>query len=67
MSYIIEIIFGKDEVLKYQQGIPLTTYEKLINKKSYEFDTLPERNAFYQGLSEGNGWTEFMIIRESEK
>jgi len=64
MGYTVEIIFGKEEVLKYQQGIPLSDYENLINKKKYEFDTLAERNAFYKGLGETVGWTEFEVIKE---
>ncbi len=64
MSFIVEIIFGKEQVIKFRQGESLSDYEKLIHKKSYEFETLSERNNFYKGLSESNGWTEFEIINE---
>ena len=64
MSYIVEIIFGKEQVIKYSQGESLSDYENLIHKKMYEFETLLERNNFYKGLSESNGWTEFEIINE---
>lgn len=66
MSFIAEIIFGKEQVIKYSQGESLSDYENLIHKKKYEFETLAERNNFYKGLSEGNGWTEFEIIKESQ-
>jgi hypothetical protein len=64
MGYIVEIIFGKDEVNKYHRGEKFTDYENLIHKKRFEFETLAERNAFYKGLSESNGWVEFEIIKE---
>lgn len=64
MGYIIEIIFGKNEVKKYRRGEEFTDYENLIHKKKFEFETLAERNAFYKGLSESSGWVEFEIIKE---
>lgn len=64
MGYQVEIIFGKDEVKKYNRGETFTDYENLINRKRYEFETLNERNAFYKGLAESNGWIEFEIIKE---
>lgn len=66
MSYEVEIIFGIEQVLKYSQGESLSDYEKLIHRKQYKFDTISERNNFYKGLSEGNGWIEFEIIKESQ-
>lgn len=64
MGYIVEIVFGKEEVKKYRRGETFTGYENLINRKRFEFETLAERNAFYKGLSESNGWIEFEIIKE---
>ena len=64
MSFIVEIIFGKEQVIKYSQGESLSDYETLIHKKKYDFETISERNNFYKGLSESNGWTEFEIINE---
>ncbi len=64
MEYSVEIIFGKEQVIKYRQGESLSDYENLIHKKRYDFETLPERNAFYKGLAESNGWHEFEIIKE---
>lgn len=64
MGYIIEIIFGKNEVKKHRLGEEFTDYENLIHKKRFEFETLAERNAFYKGLSESNGWLEFEIIKQ---
>lgn len=66
MSFIVEIIFGKEQVIKYRQGESLSDYEKLIHRKQYGFDTISERNNFYKGLSEGNGWIEYEIIKESQ-
>lgn len=64
MGYIIEIIFGINEVKKHRLGEEFTDYENLIHKKRFEFETLAERNAFCKGLSESNGWVEFEIIKE---
>ena len=64
MGYHVEIIFGKEQIIKHQQGITLTDYEKLINRKQYEFETLSERNAFYKGLSEADSRLQFEIINE---
>ncbi len=66
MSYQVELIFGKEQVIKFQQGETLSDYEKLINRKHYQFETLAERNAFYKGLADSNSWTEFQIINEVE-
>ncbi len=66
MAYSVEIIFGKNEVKKYHRGETFTGYENLINRKRFSFETLAERNAFYKGLSESNGWIEFEIIKEIE-
>lgn len=64
MAYHIEIIFGKDEFKKYNRGETFTDYENLINRKRYEFETLNERNAFYKGLAESNGWIYYEIVKE---
>lgn len=64
MGYIVEIVFGKEEVKKYHRGETFTGYENLINRKRFEFETLAERNAFYNGLAESNGWIEFEVIKE---
>jgi len=66
MSYTVEIIFGKEQVIKLRQGNILSDYENLINRKRYEFETLSERNAFYKGLSEAEGWLEFEVINENQ-
>jgi hypothetical protein len=66
MPYQVEIIFGKDELKKHKQGKSFTDYENLINRKQFYFATVGERNAFYKGLSESNGWMEFEIIKEFE-
>jgi hypothetical protein len=64
MSYTVQIIFSKEQIIKYRNGLTLTDYENLVNRKNYEFETLSERNAFYKGLSEGEGWIEFEVIKE---
>jgi len=67
MKYLAEIIFGKDQVKKYNNKEALTDYEKTINLKKYTFETRAERNAFYQGIGEAMGWLEFEVIKEFEE
>jgi len=64
MGYSIEIIFGKEQIIKHRQGEAFNDFENLINRKHFEFATLAERNAFYRGLSETRRWTEFTIVKE---
>jgi len=64
MSFTVELIFGKDVIEKYWAGKDFTDYEKEINFKKYEFQTLQERNAFYKGIGETVGWSEYQIIKE---
>lgn len=66
MPFYVEILFGKEQVRKIQLDIKLTDYRNLINYKKYEFENLKERNSFYKGLEDSNGWIEFEIIKENE-
>ncbi|MBS7253013.1 hypothetical protein [Flavobacterium branchiicola] len=67
MKYLAEIIFGKDQVRKFQNNEPLNDYEKIINLKKYSFESQAERNAFYKGIGEAMGWLEFEVIKEFEE
>lgn len=67
MKYLAEIIFGKDQVIKYNNNESLTDFEKIINLKKFTFETREERNAFYKGISEAMGWLEFEVIKEFEE
>ena len=51
----ITIIFGTEAV----KGID--PVEEGLNKKTYEFETQAELNAFLKGVDEGNGWLEYEI------
>jgi hypothetical protein len=67
MKYLAEIIFGKDQVIKYNNNESLTDFEKIINLKKFTFETRLERNAFYKGIGEAMGWLEFEVIKEFEE
>jgi hypothetical protein len=67
MKYLVEIIFGKDQVRKFHNNEPLDDFEKIINLKKYNFESREERNAFYKGIGEAMGWLEFEIIKEFEE
>ena len=54
----ITIIFGTEAV----KGID--PVEEGLNKKTYEFETQAELNAFLKGVDEGNGWLEYEVQDE---
>lgn len=64
MGYIVEIIFGKEQIKKHLQNENFTDYENFFNRKKFEFETFEEKNSFYKGLFEGIGNTKFKIIKE---
>lgn len=66
MSYHTKIIFGKDEVRKYNNGEDFTDDEKIIHLKKYIFETDAERDTFYQGINEAMGWFDYEVIEEFE-
>jgi hypothetical protein len=66
MRYHTKIIFGKDQVRKYQNDEVFTDFEKSINFKQYFFETQEERSAFYKGIGEAMGWLEYEVINEFE-
>lgn len=67
MKFITEIIFGKEQIIKYRNNETFDDFEKVINIKKYIFETQLERNAFYKGLAEGIGWSEFEVVKEFEE
>ena len=67
MKYLAEIIFGKEQVIKFHNNQPLNDFEKIINLKKYNFESREERNAFYKGIGEATGWLEFEVIKEFEE
>ena len=67
MKYLAEIIFRKDQVIKFHNNQPLNDFEKIINLKKYNFESREERNAFYKGIGEAIGWLDFNVIKEFEE
>jgi hypothetical protein len=61
MKYYLEIVFGKEQILKIQNGENLSNEEQEINVKRFSFDTLEEKNAFIKGVNESIGWNECCI------
>lgn len=66
MGYCAIVLFGENEIRKFQLGQELTNFEKIINQKKYEFETFAERDAFYKGISETVGWLDCLVIKEFE-
>ena len=60
----IEILFGEQEVRKYEQGTEFTDYEKILNIKAYYFNSELEKQSFIRGLEEGIGWNNYCIMDE---
>ncbi|MFB9078404.1 hypothetical protein ACFFLS_16125 [Flavobacterium procerum] len=67
MKFITEIIFGKEQIIKYHNNQSFDDFEKVINLKKYVFETQAERDAFYKGMAEVVGWSEFEILQEFEE
>lgn len=65
MSYEIQILFGKNEIAKYQLGEELTELEKEINLKSFLFEEKNEVKVFLKGVNEGIGWTEYCVVKNA--
>ncbi|MBL0735928.1 hypothetical protein JI750_03465 [Flavobacterium sp. GN10] len=67
MRYSVEIIFGKDQIRKYNNNEAFNDFEKTVNFKKYTFETQVQRNSFYKGMSETIGWMEFEVVKEFEE
>lgn len=61
MKHRVKIIFGKEQVNKYLTGESLSAEDMTLNVKTYEFDTVEEKNAFIKGIEESIGWAECHI------
>ena len=62
MNYSLKIIFGKEEVIKYENNNLFSVDEIINNVKEFHFDTETEMKAFIQGMEATIGWTEYAII-----
>ena len=61
MNYKIRIIFGKEQVIKAYNNLPLSAEELDKTVKEYTFNTLEEKEAFIKGINEAIGWTDCCI------
>jgi len=61
MKHHVRVIFGKEQVIKFNNDESLTKDEKNVFEKEFGFDTLEEKSAFIQGLNEAIGWVDFCI------
>ncbi|OYQ45365.1 hypothetical protein [Flavobacterium aurantiibacter] len=61
MKYNLEVIFGKEQVLKFSNNEPFTKEETELNVKQYQFNSVEEKQAFIKGLNEALGWIDFYI------
>lgn len=60
----LNIIFGSDQVKKYNLDKKLTNEEFEINYQKYLFDTEAKRIAFIKGIEAIVGWRDYIIIKE---
>lgn len=61
MKYNLEVIFGKEQVLKFSNNESFTEEEIELNVKQYQFNSEEEKQAFIKGLYEALGWIDFYI------
>jgi hypothetical protein len=65
MKHIVNIIFGKEQILKFQAHIPFSKDEKEIHEREYHFGTQMELDAFLKGVNETVGWLECHIVEDT--
>ncbi len=63
MKYKVNVIFGKEQVIKLFRNESLSDDELSLNVKNYTFKSLEEKRAFIKGLDEAVGWTEYCIYK----
>lgn len=67
----ITMIFGEDAVRKYDESKELPSEEWLMDNGGVvdekEFKTLEEYNAYVAGLNDGDGWSDYQIIRHEDE
>lgn len=67
----ITMIFGEDAVRKYDESKELPSPKWLMDNGGVvdekEFRTEAEYNAYVAGLNDGDGWTDYQIIRHKDK
>lgn len=67
----ITMIFGEDAVRKYDESKELPSREWLADNGGVvdekEFETEAEYHAYIAGLNDGDGWTDYQIIRHPDK
>ena len=66
----ITMIFGEDAVRKYDESKELPSEEWLMDngfQGKEEFKTLEEYNAYVAGLNDGDGWSDYLIIRHEDE
>lgn len=61
MKHTVTVIFGKEQVIKINNGEELTSDELRLNVKEYSFDTENEKRAFIRGVDETAGWIEYCV------
>ncbi len=59
MIHTIKIIFGTEQVDKYESEMPFTEDEILNYVKEYSFNTKEELDSFNFGMSEAYDWLKY--------
>lgn len=62
MKHHLTVIFGKEQVSKIYNSIPLKAEETKLNTRAYSFNSVEEKQAFLKGINEGIGWLDFCIL-----
>lgn len=67
MNYSVKIIFGKEQVEKFYNGIELTKEEKNNFIKEYFFESIEQKEYFLKGMDEAVGWLDFIVYNEKRE
>ena len=60
----LKVVFGKEQVQKMLNHIPLSKEDLELNFKVYSFNTEEEAIAFENGLNEAIGWLEVFVLKD---
>lgn len=67
MSIKLQVLYGTEQVRKYENEEALTEEEKETYLKEYSFETEREKRAFLNGMDEATDWLEYLVIEPEQQ
>ncbi|MBR9833272.1 hypothetical protein GYB57_14100 [bacterium] len=57
----LKVVYGAEQVQKLYANQKLSQTELRENVKTYQFESIKEKNAFIKGMEEALGWNNYCI------